>query len=127
MKPHGVVSSSSTLLPGSRGHGAVINCRVAPCGVEQQQRAVGSSGDLPRAHGGAVLHVGGVCGPEGQQQLRAASCRCPVPAEGGGGVGGGGVGGGVQQGAPQGGVLPDPHPHGGGWQRGGGVRLPPET
>lgn len=123
-------SSSFLLLPFPLSDPAVINCRVALLGAEQQQRAVGRSRDFLRTDTGAVLHVRGVGGPDGQEQLRTLSCCLPVPAEGG--VGGGRRGrgdgsiGGVQQGALQGGVLPDSHLHSGGWQ-GGGVLLPPET
>lgn len=93
---------------------AVIHRRVVLLGAAQQQRTVGRSRDFLRTDAGAVLHVGGVGGPDGQNQLRTLACCLPVPAEGGGV---GGVGG-VQQGALQGGVLPDSHLHGGGWQGG---------
>lgn len=87
---------------------AVINRRVAPLGGVEPQRT-GGGRDFTGADARTVRHVPAAGGPEGQQQLRTPSCRLPVPAEGPeAGTRG------VQQGARQGGVLPDPHLHGGG-------------
>lgn len=123
----------------SLAEAAVINCSVALLGASQQQRSIGCSRDFIRTNTGAVLHPGAACRPHGEQQLRTLSCCLPVPAQvggggrsrGGGGVdshgaGGAGGGGSVQQGAVQGGVLPDSHLDGGGWQGGGSV-LPTQT
>lgn len=100
----------------------VINSRVAPLGGAQQQRAVGCSRDFIWTDTGTELHVRAARGPDGQKQLRTLSCRHPVPAEGGGDGWEGGVGG-VQQGALQGGILPDSHLHSGGQQ--GAARCSP--
>lgn len=102
----------------------VINCRVAVVGAVQQQRSVGRGRDFIGSNPGAVLHVGAVCSPEGEQQVGTLSCWLPVPAECGGGVVG--SGGGVQQGAAQGGVLTDSHLYGGGLQ-GCGTGPPAQT
>lgn len=83
---------------------AVINGCVAFLGASQQQRAVRRHRDLFRTDTGAQGHVGGVGGPEAEQQLRAESGGLPVPAECEGGVTGSG-----QQGALQGGVLSNSH------------------
>lgn len=88
---------------------AVINRRVAPLGGVEPQRTGGGGRDFTGADARTVRHIPAAGGPEGQQQLRTPSCRLPVPAEGPeAGTRG------VQQGARQGGVLPDPHLHGGG-------------
>lgn len=80
-----------------------------------------------RTDAGAEPHIRAVDGAEGQEQLWTPFCSLPVPADDEGDAGGAGEGtDGVQQGALQGGILPDSHLHGDGRQ-GGGTLLPPET